>query len=282
MATPATARSTTYRRPARRRASSTFTLPSGRALRSSRAPRRPAVRAAASRRSRYSISPRRSKRSSRSQKPGSDITDRACPFRVSSSSTAPVRRRSSFRRNRADDPSRVAARATDRRSSAPVSSSSTTSASASGSTNVTSMRSPSTALTNRNWSPSGTDCSTMAAASGASRYRSSARLRGRAPSSGLNPLLDQEGVRRVVHLDRPGARPQPAAGERVGELLVQQRAHRGALERTEDDDAIEPVEELRPEGRPDRASRSRRSRTRAPRGRSRRSGHARAVRRGSR
>ena len=44
------------------------------------------------------------------------------------------------------------------------------------------------AVTNRNWSPSGTDCSTIAPRSGASRYCSTARLSGRAPSSGLKPF----------------------------------------------------------------------------------------------
>jgi hypothetical protein len=57
-----------------------------------------------------------------------------------------------------------------------------------GSTNTTSIRSADGAVTKRNWSPSGTDCSTMAAASGASRCCSTARLSGRAPSSGLKPF----------------------------------------------------------------------------------------------
>ena len=58
------------------------------------------------------------------------------------------------------------------------------------------------------------------------------------------PLLDQERIRRLVHLDRPWPSSETSTRQGIRELLVEQRPHRRALERTEDDDPIEPVHEL--------------------------------------
>ena len=66
-------------------------------------------------------------------------------------------------------------------------------------------------------------------------------------------LLDEERVRRLVDLDRPRPAAEPAPRERVGELLVEESPHRGALERPEDDDAVEAVAELGTERALDRA-----------------------------
>ena len=44
-------------------------------------------------------------------------------------------------------------------------------------------------------------------------------------------MLDQEVDRRLVQLDRPGASSEPTPAERIGQLLFEQRAHLGALER---------------------------------------------------
>ena len=64
-------------------------------------------------------------------------------------------------------------------------------------------------------------------------------LSGRAPSSGLKPLLDEELVRRVVDLDRPGAAAQTAPREHVASSLSSSARIADALERAEDDDAVD-------------------------------------------
>ena len=86
---------------------------------------------------------------------------------------------------------------------------------------------------------------------------------------GAEALLDQERVRGVVDLDGPRPAAQPTPRESVSELLVEQRAHGGPLERAEDDDPVEPVHELRAERGADGA-RCRRSRTTARKARTRR------------
>ena len=63
---------------------------------------------------------------------------------------------------------------------------------------------------------------------------------------GAESLLDQEGDRRLVQLDRPRPRAKPTPRERVGELLIEQRSHLGALEGLEDHDLVDPVQELGP------------------------------------
>ena len=64
---------------------------------------------------------------------------------------------------------------------------------------------------------------------------------------GAEALLDQEVDRGLVPLDRPGLHPEAAPAQDVRELLLQQAAHDFTAERLEDDDAVEAVEELRPE-----------------------------------
>ena len=122
-----------------------------------------------------------------SQNAGSPSATRAPSFCGSSARTASCTRCASATRSRADASSPRPVRASVRTSGWLSGSSATTAASASGSTKTTSIRSPA-ALTNRNWSPSGTVCSTMAAATGARTYCSIARRSGRAPSVGLKPL----------------------------------------------------------------------------------------------
>ena len=88
----------------------------------------------------------------------------------------------------------------------------------------------------------------MASASGVRKCRSTARFSGRAPRSGVKPCVEQELQRRVVELDRPlraraarAARaPPPARRARISRIT-------GARQRPEDDRAVDPVEELRPE-----------------------------------
>ncbi len=66
---------------------------------------------------------------------------------------------------------------------------------------------------------------------------------------GAEALLDEERVRRLVDLDGPRPAAKASTCESVGELLVEERAHRGSLEWPEDDDPIETVYELRTERR---------------------------------
>ena len=57
-------------------------------------------------------------------------------------------------------------------------------------------------------------------------------------------LLDQKRVGGLVELDRPGPAAQPAALEHLAKLLVEKRTHLCALERPEDDNAVDAVQEL--------------------------------------
>ena len=67
---------------------------------------------------------------------------------------------------------------------------------------------PARPVTNRNCSPVGAVCSTMTSASGASRWRSTARLSGRAPSSGVKPCVDEERRARTRRTRSPRAAPR--------------------------------------------------------------------------
>src|SRR5262249_56631098 len=65
---------------------------------------------------------------------------------------------------------------------------------------------------------------------------------------GADPLLGEELERRLVPLDRPRPAAEAASLEHEGELALEERANLLALERPEDDDAIDPVQELGTEG----------------------------------
>ena len=61
---------------------------------------------------------------------------------------------------------------------------------------------------------------------------------------GAEALLDQERDCRLVELDSPRPATPAAALGHVGQLLVEECMHLRALERAEDDDPVEPIEEL--------------------------------------
>ena len=96
---------------------------------------------------------------------------------------------------------------------------------ASGSSNVTVRPSP-PARTNRNWSPLGYSCPAIASASGVRNWRSTARFRGRAPRSGVNPSLSRNSTR-----SRRTRRPTGASAARAAPARPRARgqdlAHQG-------------------------------------------------------
>ena len=93
----------------------------------------------------------------------------------------------------------------------------------------------------------GAVCSTMTCASGASRYRSTARLSGRAPSSGEKPRSTRNVERRLVVLDRPRPSAQAAPSSTWLSSFSSSARICSRAKRPEDDDAVEAVEELGPE-----------------------------------
>ena len=144
-------------------------------------------------------------------------------------------------------------RATARSSSSVGSAVSGASGSASGSTNVTSIRVP---------VGCGHEQELISLRHGLLHDRGSERceqvalqrtLERPCAELGAEALVDQECVRGVVHLDGPRPAAQSSPRERVRELLVEKRAHGRALEGAEDDDTVEPVEELGPERGPHRS-----------------------------
>ena len=61
---------------------------------------------------------------------------------------------------------------------------------------------------------------------------------------GREPLVEQEVERRGLPLDGPFAVPQAAPLEHARQLLGEDAAHQLARQRAEDDDRVEPVDEL--------------------------------------
>ena len=123
---------------------------------------------------------------------------------------------------------------------------------ASGSTNVTFSPPRARARRTGTGRRSGSRAPAIASASGVRKCRSTARLSGRAPRSGVKPCGEQELQRRVVELDRPLAPAQPAPREHRLQLGREDLAHHRPRQRPEDDRAVDPVEELGPERARDR------------------------------
>ena len=97
---------------------------------------------------------------------------------------------------------------------------------------------------------------------------------------GAEPLLDQEVDAASSHSTAHGLHPEAAALEHVVELLLEQAAHDLAAERAEDDDAVEPVQELGAERAVDGLEHATQRRTRPTCRRSRRPGRSGSPSRG--
>ena len=107
-----------------------------------------------------------------------------------------------------------------------------------GSTNVTSRPAPSRAVMKRNWSPSGKFRSTIAVAIFVSRYRSTARLSGRAPSSALKPCSIRKSTAASSHstaqgcIRKPRRRRTPSAPSPAGSRMISRPSGRKTTTRS--------------------------------------------------
>ena len=217
----------------------------------------------ASIRSRSSTPPSTANRPSSSQNPGSPNRRAAPPSPPASPGLHPLghRRRTPPRAAPAPRRLRAPGCAASRRT-APRS---TATSGASGSSNVTVRPSP-PARTNRNWSPPGVSWPAIASASGVRKCRSTARFNGRAPRSGVKPCDSRNSSAESSNSTAHWRDRSPRRARTRLELRRQDLAHHRSRQRPEDDDAIDPVQELAPErlrhGLLDAAGREARSRAR--------------------